>query len=419
MKKQLIFGITTFVLMFFALSCNDDKFSNVTPPTSTNSSANERIGIDDIDYESEGIFLYKTLKFHSGHFDPYSLVPENERANFKAKIDSVKATRNSDPNVVWDKGVKEKKVSKQTSDKLKKFKDDALAAINTNANPNIIDKWFVNDIAKTKQDPSLLPEEKRFVIHHSTIMRYALKAYLETNTTNQNIKNGRTSASCTLQMISCYWGNVGTYSGIGGYFGSYGTAVGAIVGVFISFNSCTCEASCEYPKFISTPDICYDQFYGLDLVTGGFGGATNHLTWTLTDPNGAVFLTRDSYTNTTHIYNSDLGGRQYFEFYVTAHCGGGVYSTARIGININDLGKPIFFFSGNSYPQVGSQQFYSISGRNLNTVNWVVGSIGQVLSQNSYGAYVKWNSTGYVYMYANAQSNCGTSSCGLNVVVHN
>jgi hypothetical protein len=322
--------------------------------------------------------------------------------------------------LIWDKHLKEKKISKNTAQKLKKFKDDALAAIANDPSPDVVDKWFSDDIVKTKQDKFFNLDEKKAIVHHSTLMRYAMKAYLETTIPNKGGKNARLEASCTLQMVSCFWNNVSTYSGIGAYIGGPGATVGALAGVFVSFNSCSCDAeACSYPKFLSTPDICYNQFYGLEFAVGGVSSATNHLTWSFMDIGGTVFLTKDSFSNTTHLYHSELNGRRYFEVYVTAHCNGGYYTTARVGIDIDMLGKPSFFLSGDTYPKVGTQQFYSISGRNLNTVNWGAGSIGQILSQNSYGINVNWKSTGYAYLYANAQSNCGSINNGLNIVVHN
>ena len=373
-----------------------------------------------IDYEAAGQFLYKTIKYHSLHFDPYTLLPEKERTMLKVQIDSLKALKINNPNLIWEKGVKDGKIPRKVHEKLMKFEESALAVINLNPNPDIVDKWFQDDIEKSKQDKDLSFDEKDFVVQHSTIMRYALKAYLEMNVPVKNQRNGKVTASCTIQMISCYWGNVSTYSGIGSFIGGGAGGIGgAVVGLFISFDSCTCEESCSYPKFISTPDICYNQYSGLDILTGGFAQATNSLFWEFANDQGIVFLTRSSTNNVIHIYDSDLQGNQSFYVRVTAYCNGGGYTTQYIRIDLNNLGKPSFFISGNSNPTVNSQQFYTIAGRNLNTVTWGVGSIGQILTQNPSGINVKWNSTGYAYLYANAQSNCGSVNSGLNVVVRN
>ena len=430
MKKNQIFAIATFIMLIVAVSCNNERVNREVVNSSDNASTNARFSDETINYEDEGVFLYKTLKFHSSHFDPYSLIPEQDRALYKSKIDSVKLLKITNPNLIWDEGVSKKNITLKTSEKLKKTYENALAFMNETMSSEPVDKWFMNEITQIKQDKGLLFEEKDFIIHHSTIMRYAVKAYLETNNHGKTSKAARTSTSCGVQILNCFFGNVATYSGIGSFFNSSststtsgttaGTTVGAIAGALISFASCSCgETVCDYPKFLSTPDVCYSPFSGLNFVTGGFGSATNHFTWHFTDSNGTAFFTRDSRTNTTRLDDSELGGRTYFEVYVTAFCNGGDYKTSRVGININNLGKPSFFLSGSTSPQVNSQQFYSISGRNLNNVNWGAGSIGQILSQNPYGINVRWNSTGYAYLYANAQSDCGSFNSGLNVIVNN
>lgn len=414
------FAFATFLIGITVLSCSKDNA--LAPPTINNTvnSSSAKITEDSINYEDEGIFLYKTLKFHSQHFDPYSMLPDKDKRILKLKVDSLKALKISDPNLIWEKYLKEKRISNKTFSKLKKFKDDALRTISINPSPEVVDKWFIDDISNTKQDKNLNRNERDAVIHHSTLMRYAIKSYLETNVPKNVMKNGRVQASCILELVSCYWGNISTYSGIGAALGGPGSTVGAMAGAFISFNSCTCEEeSCAYPKYLSTPDVCYNQFNGLDFAVGGVSSNTNHLKWYFTDNNGIPFLIKNSSSNTTRLYNSELNGRTYVEVYVSAECDGNSYGTMRVGINLDVLGKPSFFLSGNTYPTVGSPQFYSISGRNLNTVNWGVGSIGQITSQNSYGIYVNWNSTGYAYLYADAQSSCGSINSGINVVVHN
>lgn len=416
MKKTPIYVITTFTLCLFMQSCNKGSIE-ATKDQSVAVSSNTRVGDEKFDFDAEGLFIYQSVKFHSFHFDPYTLISVEKRIELKAKVDSVRSLGLSDPEIVWRRGVQDKKITNKTYERLKNFKESGILKIKNNSDFRIVDKWFVDEIMKVKEVDDLNVDEKRFIIHHFTIMRYSIKAYLETNEPEKTSRNGKITANCTLEMISCYWGNVSTYSGIGGLVGVPG--IGAIIGVLISFNSCTCEESCRTPMFISTPDVCYNSSFGLDLVTGGFGASTNHLTWTLMDGNGIPFLTKDSYNNTTRIYNSELGGRQFFQVSVTAYCNGGVYPTSRVEININNLGKPSFYLSGNTSPQVNSQQFYTITGRNLSIVTWGTGSIGQVLFQNPNGINVRWNSSGYAYLFANAQSDCGSVNSGLNVVVNN
>jgi hypothetical protein len=423
------FIFATLLLGIIVLSCSKDNA--LIPTTTTNNSVNissSKITEDSISYEDEGIFLYKTLKFHSQHFDPYTMLPEKDKKILKEKVDSVKALKISDPNLIWEKHLKENKISNKTFQKLKKFSGDALRTINTDPSPDAVDKWFIDDISNTKKDKNLDRKEKEVVIHHSTLMRYAIKAFLENNISKNGVKNGKVQASCILELVSCFWGNISTYAGIGAEVGGptgsagagVGGSVGALAGAFISFNSCTCTSeSCAYPKYLSTPDVCYNQYNGLDFAVGGVSSDTHHLKWYFTDNNGIPFLIKTTTANTTRLYHSELNGRTYVEVYVSAECDGKSYETLRVGINTDILGKPSFFISGNTYPTVGSPQFYSISGRNLNTVNWGVGSIGQITSQNSYGIYVNWYSTGYAYLYADAQSACGSINNGINVVVHN
>lgn len=421
MKKKLIFTFIVLSSINFIFSCNDGKIVNDVIPQTSKGANNARQDYDALSHEDMGIFIYNTVKRHSSHFDPYTLLAEKERASLTSKIDSIKALKISDPNVVWEQAVKDGKMTKNVFDNLKKFKADGILFLNGESNIDAVDRWFVSEIEKTKNDESLLFDEKDVILQNKTTIRYIFKAYLEASIPNKSVKNGRKATSCVLQMISCIWGNVSTYMGIGSYVaGQVGGSVGALIGLFISYDSCSCDSEdCSYPKFISTPDICYVTYNGLDLITAGFGSSTNHLTWYFTDSNGIPFLIRDSNANVTHLYNEDLGGRTYFEVYVTAFCDGGAYPTSRVGIDINNLGKPSFFISGNTNPQVGSQQVYNISGRNLNNLTWGLGSIGQIVYQNSYGITVNWNSTGYTYLYASAQSDCGYASNGINVVVHN
>lgn len=254
-----------------------------------------------------------------------------------------------------------------------------------------------------------------------------MKAYLEINVSKKANKNSKVATSCAVQIIECFFGNVATYSGIGIIFnptnpaGTGGSVAGAVVGALISFVTCSCNSSdCDYPKFVSTPDICYNQYNGLDFIVGGFGSSVNSILWQFQDLNGNTFYQKYTGSNALYIYNDNLQGHQTFQVAVIGYCNGGIYPPAQATIyDLNTLGKPSFFISGNTNPPVGPQQFYAISGRNLNTVTWGVGSIGQITSQNNYGIYVNWFSSGYAYLYANAQSNCGSNNSGLNVVVHN
>jgi hypothetical protein len=64
MKLRPIFTSLLSVLVLAALSCHQDT---IIDPKAEGSSA--KVVSDSIDYEAEGIFMYKTLKFHSSHFD--------------------------------------------------------------------------------------------------------------------------------------------------------------------------------------------------------------------------------------------------------------------------------------------------------------------------------------------------------------
>jgi hypothetical protein len=428
MKSFSTKSLLTIVLLSSALACNDLHHNDETlRPTDTisESDANKEMTSGKA-YEAEGLFLYKTLKFHAGYFDPYSLLSSKDGEKLKLEISRYKTTSSNAKAIsgssasIWSKAANDKLLTTTAAAKVIEFDREALEAIKSDATPRVVDKWLSTYIIRTVQNSSLSFDEKSVIVNHCTIMRYAMKAYLETKAPMVKSANGRQTNSCLIDMISCYWDNISKYSGIGKFVaGGPGGTAGAIIGAFISFDSCTCESSCRYPQFISTPDVCYSPYGGFDMLTGGFGEATNNLFWEFLDTQGIPFLTKSTTKNAIRIYDSELEGRTFFYARVTANCSGGNYTTEAVGFDLTHLGKPSFFLSGNTYPQVGTQQFYSINGRNLNSVSWGVGSIGQKIAENSYGINVNWTSTGYAYLYANAQSSCGSINNGLNIVVHN
>ncbi len=140
--------------------------------------SNARIHYDTLSHDDMGIFIYNTIKRHSFHFDPYTLLPEKERAVLISKIDSVKALKISDPTVIWDQAVKDGKMSKNVSESLKKFRTDGTTFLSRESNVDVVDSWFISEIDKTKNDRSLLFDEKDLIIQHETIIRYVFKAYL-------------------------------------------------------------------------------------------------------------------------------------------------------------------------------------------------------------------------------------------------
>ena len=382
------------------------------------------------------------LEDTEGHIDPLSMLPTKESQRiFKEKMDSVKKAGIEPATVYWQRLLNEKKITSGCFTGLKRFDTDVKNYLSKpSINIEELDAWFENEIIETKKNINLKYEEKDYIIRFQTMVQYLMNAEMKSIFQPSIIKGGRVmESSCISQIASCGYNTISGWASVGAFIGGIipgvgnvlGGVVGGVAGFFYGLVACSCDgAPCTAPQALSTPDICYNSYAGLDFTLSGFGNVNTssggfrlliYSNSTLTN----LLTDKISTYSTIHVSDSELQGNSVIYVMAVTNCDGIYkYANAVEVFNLNTLGHPYFYIDGNTNPSVNSQQFYQMTGRNLNSVNWNIYTYGPtngtILSQSSYGANVLWNNNaGFVHLVANANSACGSYSDGKYITTHN
>lgn len=425
------------ILFLCFTSCEDKKMINeITQSNSTRVSfADGTIpdGIDSINYESEGKLIYNHLKNHLANYDPYELMPKAGRSALKAKFDSLKAIPSSTNGEHWDEFLRRNQISKELHGFLKENDIIFKKSISNGAEKLETERWFNDKIVEIKLSKRLSTIDKHIAVRYLTLVKYSIKSYFEALTQQKGVSGGRmASGSCSLQQVNCAANTIATYAGIGSVFEGAGGAVGAVVGVLVSFFSCPCEENpCQFPIYVGTPDVCYNQYYGLKLEVAGYGNqGFNGFRYevyksdNLTQAN-QLAVHASNYASTT-FSDSELQGYSLVYVLVASNCGSGslYYQPSATSINISNLGHPQFAMTGSTNAQINSYQVYDLIGRNITNTTWHIytygPTTGNFVNLYSNSATVQWNANaGFVHITADASTDCGTYTDGLYVTTHN
>lgn len=356
-------------------------------------------------------------------------------------MDSVKKAGIQPATVYWERLLNEKKISQKCFTGLKQFDTDVKNHLSKSSlNIEELDAWFKNEIIAIKKNNDLKYEDKDNIIRYQTMVQYLMNAEMKSIFQPTGIKGGRVmESSCISQIASCGYNTISGWAAVGGLIGSVapgigttlGGIVGGVAGFFYSLFACSCDSEpCSAPKALSTPDICYNQYNGIDFTLAGFGNVntSNGGFKLLIYSNSSLtnLLTQKISTSSTiHVDNYELQGNTAIYVMAVTNCDGIYkYANAVEMFNLSTLGAPYFYLDGNTNPSVNSQQFYQMTGRNLNSINWNIYTYcptnGTILSQSSYGANVLWNgNAGFVHLVATANSACGSYSDGKYITTHN
>lgn len=436
MKTQFFLALTVILSTLLVFSCNDATIVNQLDSKS-NLPANSLKEVNESNiqaliyegYDKDGRFVYDHIKKHLASSDPYDMLSEKDREPLKAKFASVQNSPNKRNGEHWDEALQAHKISHQLYDFLKSSDATLKSNIQNGYDKAETDQWFVAQIEQAKK---LDAKERNFAVNYMTIMRYAVKtAYEAVPQPQLNSKARLASSNCTVQQITCAAGTIGTYSGIGALFGGPGSIIGAVVGAFISIGNCPCDSNpCQYAVYVSTPDVCYNQYGGLTFQVAGYGNAPNGFRYELYKSDNlsvanqlAVHVTNN---NSTTFSDAELQGNSVVYIYVATNCGSGSlnYQPTSTAINIPYLGQPSFTMTGNTSPYVTAYEGYNLVGRNIQNTSWNIWTYGPTngtfINQYSTSAVVQWNSVpGYAHITADANTSCGAYNNGLYVSTHN
>lgn len=434
MKKFKFYPVCSIILFFFILvfSCTNKKdgSSSIFPTDITDNSYRASMLRDSINYDSTGLFIYNHIKKHLLFYEPTDLMPKEGRERMKFKFDSVKAIPNKKEGFHLDEMLRKKLISKTTHSLLLDIERELKSNIGNGDTKDETSKWFESKILSIKINNNIHSEEKHLVIQNLTVLKYALQATYEGLIKED--KSGRIQVSnCTIQQVQCAASNISTYAGVGSAFGSTGTAIGAVTGLFVALATCNCSSPCAFPSFVSTPDVCYDPYVGLKVRAAGFGNTSDGFVFKLYKSDNlitanelAVYATnQNEYT----FSNAELQGNNVVYMYTATNCGGSLlYQPQPIAINITYLGWPDFQITGPTNPYITSYVSYNMVGRNLNNVTWSLytrNQAGGTLNStyiNTPTAWVQWNPyPGWVVVAGEAHTSCGACYRQLDVYTHN
>ncbi|QHV97889.1 hypothetical protein [Spirosoma endbachense] len=409
-----------------ALSCKEelkvnqlDTASSLPPP-----------GADSVNYTAPAAFLYNQLRLHLADLDPYTLLPEAQRAACKSLMDSMKAAPQKSVIAVWDKALTNKRISASLHGALKQFSQDRAEFMAKGADQASLDSWYQQRIAQTYANQSLTPHDREFLLKHQAVLRYAAKAFYEARLQPvATDSKARTSSNCTESQTSCYNEFIELFAGIGALFSEgAGGIVGAVVGTVVAIATCSCDSHpCTYSTYISTPDVCYDQYHGLDFTIAGYGNGAIGFQWEVYSSDNMIpanLLVSRSGTTTFNISNAELQGNTAIYVRALTNCGGTLLTPPKLlMINIPYLGQPSFYMTGNTSPYCTAWEGYNLVGTNIQNTVWHIytygPSSGTFINQYSTSAIVQWNSTpGYIHLVADASTSCGSYNNGLYITTH-
>jgi hypothetical protein len=437
MKKIILLLGISFILN----SCQKQDNFLQKDITNKNSSKINAESKDSLNFDAMGLYIYDYIRKHSKHVDVFHLVPSNEKIYLKAKFDSVLATK-INPNYIqiWEKELKNKKIGDNQYKSLIEYdKNIKNYFLKPNFDENDFDLFQNVEILKIKNNKSLDIFEKEKIVKQQTIVKYILKAYLDSFLKTKISKSAKISeSSCISTFASCVYNSTTSWVTYGNYASppsngqQGGGLVGGLFGFFYGLFNCQCPSTpCQATATISTQDKCYDIYAGIDFNLAGFGNIdvntdgfrlNIYSNSTLTN----LITTKVSPYSNIHVDNSELQGNTLLYIQVITNCKGVLLYANRIVVfDINALGKPNFYITGNSNPPINSSQYYNLVGRNINNANWTIYTYGPTngyinATQPNYGASINWNGIpGFANLYVTASSPCGTYNSNMYITTKN
>lgn len=434
MKRSLLVA----ALLLVVFSCDRTK-DNLSPTTTTSTAlAEAKAKFSPYGTDGLGEFVYKHLYNHALTEDPYNYLPEDKRTEFKARMDEVKTLTEDIPfnhEKLWQDAYQKGQVSASLRDEMMALSARMRIFFQVFTGRKSVESWFEEQKSILADKKGLTLSDKRFLIQHLVVVQYGVRSLIDSYAPlanyNENARESAVQASCSVQILNCTASNVSTYSGIGALFTLPGAIVGAIVGAYVSISTCQCSVeACRYPKYISTPDVCYNSNAGLDFYVAGLTSQTESILWEIyNSPNLAeanLIWRERTNANKYHVPGSRIAGYSTIYMVAIGSCEGGAYPTLTVQFNLNELGLPSIVVTGPTNVQVNpySWVWYSATGRNLNNVTWGFstfsgGNLGEVMQPYNNGAWVRWLTPGYVRLTATATTPCGSASNGPYVIVSN
>ena len=292
-----------------------------------------------------------------------------------------------------------------------------------------------------RNDATLTYNEKYALLLHHTLVRYAIKWYMERYvspntaipgkvTTGTSGAPGSTISTSIWSTIACYAGSIASYVGIATAFAGTTVLVAAIGAALGAANAAfTCDGSsknvCQDPLTVSTPYQCYTYGNALTWTAVGYGN---------TKPAQFVFSFADN-DNLNNALYSNFTSNPYISLpgsYLTSSitdlavqcktsCSAG--NPLWFGwFKLSDLGKPYFTISGTANMTVAQAAYYptfeyDLSGPVYNTnatISWQIIPSGYP-NYSATGTFNGPPSGTMVFIHWNASAGFATLACTATV----
>ncbi len=353
------------LLLFFACTENN----NVVKP-------NQSLAIGDASAEQIGKIFYDHVSRHALE-DPMAGVSENDRAPLEKEFNRLKARGSIDAKVILDEALTNGKITVAVHDGILKINQDLVPYVQANPDADLFIKWCQDKEGAVRNQEELTDVEKdRILVHLAIVKNYVLYTLQSLPATGpkSNINSRTDSWKSVLCQLGCAVNNISAFSSVGSLAGTYGTVIGAGVGLLytiVNSAACNCSSpgSCGAATSISTADVCYSAANGMTFTAWGYGNTPGQFTWDfyredLSNPPVTRATSGDTYTLT----NTELNGASKVAVRVTSNCSGTYFYSQYLWFSPTDYGKP--------RPSVsvlelgGNQAKYTATGTNLSTYTW-------------------------------------------------
>jgi hypothetical protein len=165
--------------------------------------------------ELDGKFLYTHLKYYMGSVDLTSYLPKEHQELLKKELESRKERyKQKSHDEIIDDLVGQKYYTEKSGSLIKKHIKDLSSYLTTSPSDlNSINKWGIDKENNIRNDNSLTFEEKKQILSHQALVRYALNWKLEQI---PNIKGARLLQSQDFWSdLACWVGAISGWSGTG------------------------------------------------------------------------------------------------------------------------------------------------------------------------------------------------------------
>ncbi len=407
-------------------------------------------------YEQLGEFVYHQIKYYAATLDAYQFYPEEQRDQFIDKREELKTMVSANGweleetiSFLGEEGYYTERQALILYDQQTQLEEFLVGSEPTGSEAW---NWCLNKEEEIKNDDLLSFTEKNQLLNERAVIRYLLKYRLENINIHKedNPENGRVAASQSVcgfwEQLACWTGAITGLSGISGMaskfvakaaeatFGMIGAAIGVVVGVFNGIQNCQCNNNgvCQPFTGIAFDYECYNPGGNLRFKGWGYGNVSpSQFFWEFYKNNNASNGS-NFYSNFTGSDYIDLPGSQISSNSVSSvavhtenYCGTQWLQSLRFGwYYLDELGKPFFAISGESYISSSSTNYsrrYVASGpldiSPNTTVRWEIlssglpgySATGTLSSTTSKAVNINWDSTpGIATLKCTATSPCAT-----------